>query len=118
MKLQTALWPLLLIPIASLLNTHTEPVVREVLTSQQLFYVKVTPQKTKSKNKKVNFVAELRNAYKVIRYEADTSRVELDWTICPDGKCPEMGQFTIGSAEYNNLGGMIKSQLKNKKATR
>ena len=107
MKLQIALWPLLLIPIASLLNISDEPAVREVFTGQQLFYVKLIPQKTNSKNKKVKFEAALRNAFKVIRYEADTSYVELDWTMCPDGKCPEIGQFVKGSSQYSKLDSII-----------
>jgi hypothetical protein len=52
--------------------------VREVLTSQQLFVVKMTRAKQKSaKHPLVNFKAELRDAFTIICYEKDTSYTEL-----------------------------------------
>jgi hypothetical protein len=78
--------------------------VREVLTSQQLFVVKMTPAKQKSaKHPLVNFKAELRDAFTIICYEKDTSYTELKWTMCPGGVCPLTGTFNAGTPGYKKL---------------
>ena len=78
--------------------------VREVLTSQQLFVVKMTPAKQKSaKHPLVNFKAELRDAFTIICYEKDTSYTELKWTMCPGGACPLTGTFNAGTPGYKKL---------------
>ena len=83
---------------------------REVLTSQQMFVVEVQPiKKGKYKNKRVNFHAELRDAFQVFKYTKDSSVVELDWVMCPDGKCPEAKYYEPGTAEYAQLDILIKN---------
>ncbi|MCD8740471.1 hypothetical protein LT679_07645 [Mucilaginibacter roseus] len=83
---------------------------REVLTSQQMYTVEVTPiKKGKYKNKRVNFRAELRDVFQVYRYAKDTSILELDWVLCPDGKCPEAKYYEPGTAEYAQLDVLIKN---------
>lgn len=89
-------------------KNHDAP--REVLTSQQLFVVEVQPvKKGKLKNKRVNFRAELRGAFQVFKYTKDTSIVELDWVMCPDGNCPEAKYYEPGTAEYAQLDVLIKN---------
>ncbi|MBD1363338.1 hypothetical protein IDJ77_05890 [Mucilaginibacter sp. ZT4R22] len=78
--------------------------VREVLTSQQLFMVKVSPVKGKNAKKGLfDFKAELRDAFMVILYDKDTSRTELDWVMCPDGKCPIATTYRSGTPGYKQL---------------
>lgn len=78
--------------------------VREVLTSQQLFVVKMTRARQKSaKQPLVNFKAELRDAFTVLCYEKDTSYTELKWTMCPGGVCPTTGTFKFGTPGYKKL---------------
>jgi hypothetical protein len=82
--------------------------VREVLTSQQLFVVKMTRAKQKSaKHPLVNFKAELRDAFTIICYEKDTSYTELKWTMCSSGACPLTGTFNIGTPGYKKLDTLI-----------
>lgn len=107
MKLRFAIWPLIILPLANLLNTDNEPAVREVLTGQQLFVTKLIPLKGKSRNTKQKIEAELRDAFKVIKYSGDSTSVELDWTLC-EGNCPEVGQFEEGSLGYSKIGSLIK----------
>jgi len=78
--------------------------VREVLTSQQLFVVKMARAKQKSaKHPMVNFKAERRDAFTIICYEKDTSYTELKWTMCPGGVCPLTGTFNAGTPGYKKL---------------
>jgi hypothetical protein len=78
--------------------------VREVLTSQQLFVVKMTRARQKSaKQPLLNFKAELRDAFTVLCYEKDTSYTELKWTMCPGGVCPTTGAFKFGTPGYKKL---------------
>ncbi|HKG07952.1 MAG TPA: hypothetical protein VKB19_15910 [Pedobacter sp.] len=112
MKLRLAAWPLVLIPIFALLTVKRDPAVREIFTSEQLFVTKLTPVKSRSKKGQKKFEAKLRAAFKVIKYQGDTSYVELDWTLCPNGQCPEMGQFEEGSSGYEKIGSLIKSVQK------
>lgn len=113
MKLRISILPLLIIPVFFSTAKHT-PVVREVLTSQQLFVVKLSTLKTKSKKGTQKFEAETRDAFKVIRYERDSSYVELNWTICPEGDCPEMGQFDEGTPGYRKIDTLILKNLSQK----
>ena len=108
MKLHFAIWPIFIFPIASLLNFGREPAFREIMTSQQLFITKLTPIKGRGKKKEQKFEAELRDAFKIIKYKGDSTYVELDWTLCPDGKCPEIGQFKEGSLDYSKIDSLIR----------
>lgn len=112
MKLRLTIWPLIIIPIATLLTVDRNPAMREILTSEQLFVTKLAPVKSKSKKAKQKFEARLHDAFKVIRYQGDSSYVELDWTLCPDGDCPEMGQFEEGTSGYKKIDSLIKSTRK------
>lgn len=88
--------------------------VREVLTSQQLFLVEATPIKgPKAKKGDVNFKAELRDAFMVILYAKDTSSTELDWVMCPNGKCPIAKTYNQGTPEYTQLDTWITNARKN-----
>jgi hypothetical protein len=111
MKLQLTILPLFIIPLATLLTVSRDAAVREILTSEQLFVTKLTPIKN-TKNTKQKFEARLRGAFKVIRYQGDSSYVELDWTLCPNGQCPQMGQFEEGTSGYRKIDTLIKSACK------
>jgi hypothetical protein len=76
------------VAVATYLVLTREPTVREILTSQQLVVTKLIPLKGKLKKTKQGFEAELREVFKVIKYENDSTYVELDWTLCPSGCCP------------------------------
>lgn len=80
---------------------------REVLTSQQLFTTKVSALKKKGKKDLLNYKAELRNAFKIVAFDGDTTFTELDWTMCPDGKCPEVGLYESETEAYKKLDGLI-----------
>lgn len=79
---------------------------REVYTSQQLFVVEISP-KRKPSDKRVKFKAELRDAFKIICYDQDTTYTELNWTMCQDNNCPRPGVYDQGTAEYNKLAEII-----------
>lgn len=82
----------------------SEQVSREVLTSQQLFMVKMSKgKKTRSGKRLVNFKAELRDAFMIVCYKGDKSFTEQSWRMCPDGKCPVPGTYEIGSEKYKHL---------------
>jgi len=85
-----------------------EPIVREILTSQQLVVTKLIPLKGKLKETKQGFEAELRDVFKVIKYDNDSIYVELDWTLC-SGRCPEMGQYKEGTPGYRKIDNLISS---------
>ena len=108
MKLRLAIWPLIILPLANLITIDNEPAIREVLTSQQLFVTKLTPIKGRFRKTKQKFEAELRDAFKVVIYKSDSTYVELDWTMCPDGKCPDVGQFEEGTLAYARIDSLIK----------
>lgn len=77
---------------------------REVLLSQQLFTVKISkPKNKKAKPGIVDFKAELRDAFTIICYDNDKTITELNWSMCPNGKCPVAGTFDFGSSEYKYL---------------
>ena len=88
-------------------NVTRKPVVREVLTSQQLFVVTATPVKGKDAGKLFDLKGELRDAFMIIGYLDNGSVEELKWTMCPDGKCPETGTFKAGTKEYAKLDSLI-----------
>ena len=113
MKLRLAIWPLIILPLANLITIDNEPAVREVLISQQLFVTKLTPVKGRFRKKKQKFEAELRDAFKVILYDKDTSITELDWTMFPDGACPVIGTFKSGTVAYTQLNALIADARKN-----
>jgi hypothetical protein len=101
----------------SLTNSQKE---RQVLLSQQLFMVKASPVKGKNAKKGlVDFKAELRDAFMVILYDKGTSRTELDWVMCPDGKCPIGATYRYGTPGYKQLDAWIangrKSNAESKK---
>lgn len=77
MKLRIVIWPLVICSIAAIIHLNPAPAVREILTSQQLFVVKLTPVIRHSKSTKQKFEAKLQHAFKVIKYESDSSYVEL-----------------------------------------
>jgi hypothetical protein len=116
MKFYCAIWLTLILPFATWSISDTEPSVREIMTSQDLVYTKLGPVKSKSKTAKRNFTAELRDVYRVIKYTADSSYVELDWTLCPDGNCPTVGQYEEGTPYYKKIDTFI-SLAKRRKAT-
>jgi hypothetical protein len=88
-------------------NLHSQK-IREVLTSRQLFTIDLSSvNKRPSKGDLANFKAELRDAFKVILYEKDTSFTELNWAMCPDGKCPAVGMFKSGTLEYMQVDAWI-----------
>jgi hypothetical protein len=111
MKPHSATWLIIIFPLATGLTSANEPAVREILTSQQLFVTKLMPSSGKSKSKRQEFEGELRDAFKVIKYKGDSSYVELDWTLCPDGKCPETGQFEEGPPRYKMIDSLINLKL-------
>lgn len=112
MKFRPFIWPILIFPAAILLTASQQPSVREILTSQHLFVVKLSPPTSKSKNARRKFEAAMRDTFTVIRHEGDSSYVELDWTMCPDGKCPEVGQFEEGSQAYIKIDSLIQASTK------
>ena len=115
MKFKHFIWPILILPVAILLSASQAPSVREIMTSQHLFIVQLEPlAKGKSQKARRKFKAELRDSFKVIRYEGDSSYLELDWTMCPDGKCPEVGQFDEGTVSYIAIDSLIRSCTKKK----
>ncbi len=89
----------------SLVDTiFKDSIKRQVLLSQQLFVVKITPAKgEKAKKGIVDVKAELRDAFTVILYTKDTARIELEDAMCPDGKCPVGKMYDYGTAEYKHL---------------
>lgn len=87
-------------------TTYNKNVVREVLSSQDLFIVKMS--RIKGKKNKFNLDAKLRNTFTVIRYTDDTTIVELDWILCPDGKCPEAKLYKEGTGESVRLDSVMK----------
>ncbi|RYY37365.1 MAG: hypothetical protein EOP46_02930 [Sphingobacteriaceae bacterium] len=84
-----------------------KPKIREVLTSQQLFVVTATAAKGKDAAKLFDLKGELRDAFMIIGYLDNGSVEELNWTMCPDGKCPETGTFKAGTKEYVQLDSLI-----------
>jgi hypothetical protein len=116
MKFYCAIWLTLILPFATSLFLDTEPSVREIMTSQDLVYTKLGPVKSKSKTAKRNFKAELRDVYKVIKHTVDSSYVELNWTVCPAGNCPTVGQYEEGTPYYKKIDTFI-SLAKRRKAT-
>ncbi|TFF40734.1 hypothetical protein [Mucilaginibacter psychrotolerans] len=92
------------IPEPAIDSIRKESKVREVLLSQQLFMVKISPIKGKHpKNVDVNFKAELRDAFMIIRYEGDKSITEQEWRMCPAGKCPIATTYNFGTPGYKQL---------------
>ncbi|TCC88191.1 hypothetical protein EZ428_20940 [Pedobacter frigiditerrae] len=87
--------------------------VREVLTGKHLFVVSLQPNKNK---KSASLLAESRNSFMVVSYENDSSKVIIDWTMCPDGKCPEPKLYYPEKPDYDQLDSLINTQLKLKEA--
>ncbi|WP_184545194.1 hypothetical protein [Mucilaginibacter sp. FT3.2] len=82
--------------------------VRQVLISQQLFLVELSPVKgSKPKDKLVNFKGELRDAFMIICYNGNKTIEELGWSMCPNGKCPIGKSYNAGTKEYDELDGVI-----------
>ncbi len=81
---------------------------REVLTAQKLVVIKVIQRKNRDS---VDFVSELRDVFTVINYDEKQSSVLLDWTVCPDGKCPEAKMYNPGTREYEQLDSLVIQQL-------
>jgi hypothetical protein len=94
--------------------------VREVLTSQQLFVVKIHPIKRKNaKPHTVKVRAELRNAFRVTSYENDTPHMDLNWAMCPGGVCSIPGTYKFGTPGYKKLDtpiAMAQAKLRKEKA--
>jgi hypothetical protein len=84
---------------------HRKLKVREVLTSQQLFLVELSPIKGKrsKKGNYINFKAELRDAFMIYCYDNDKVIKEQDWAMCPNGLCPKPGSYNWGTPEYKQL---------------
>lgn len=80
-----------------------KPVMREVLTSQQLFVVNTVS----TSGSPFSLKGELRGAFMIVGYLDNGSVEELKWTMCPDGKCPETGTFKAGTKEYAHLDSLI-----------
>lgn len=82
--------------------------IREVFTSQQLFVTEVRPIKKDKSGKKVKFKAELRDAFKVVCYDADSAYTELNWVRSDqDSGQPRMGIYYPGTTEYQKLDSLI-----------
>lgn len=82
--------------------------VRQILLSQQLFLVELSPVKgSKPKDKLVNFKGELRDAFMIVCYNGNKTTTELDWSMCPNGKCPIGKSYNQGTKEYDELDGLI-----------
>lgn len=96
-------------------STRVNSKVREVFTSQQLFITDIQPLKKGKKGKKVKFKAELRDAFKIIRYDEDSVYTELNWVMCTKYGQPEAGQYTEGTSEYKKLEVLIANVKKNLK---
>ena len=107
MQLISATWLSLLFLFTSQLVFNDQPAVRDVQLSQNLFVTKLIPLKGKLKGKRQGFTAELRDTYRVTKYVGDSVYVELDWTLCPDGHCPEFGLFKEGTAGYQMIDSLI-----------
>jgi len=86
-------------------SISSEKKVREILTSQQLFMVKISS--IKGKKSRFKFKAELRDAFLIVRYDGDKTITELNWTKCPNGNCPVPGQYNFGTTEYNQIDSLI-----------
>ena len=75
----------------------------EVMTSQELFAVDVR----NGKNKKVNFRGELRDAFKAVRYDTDSTTCETGWLLASaNGGFPAC-RYTKGQAGYDKLDSII-----------
>ena len=118
MKLNRSIIALALILVTGTLafTQKSQPVTsvatqeREVFTGQRLVTVKINPQNNKDS---VNFVAKLRDVFTVISYDEKRSSTLLDWTVCPDGKCPEAKIYHPGTLEYEQLDSLVVQQLAN-----
>jgi hypothetical protein len=91
---------------------------REVLTSQKLFITELSNIKEDKNGEKANIKAELRDAFKIIRYDIDSPRTELDWLLSSEYGDPKAGLYNEGTAEYQKLDTLItniKKKLAKKK---
>lgn len=99
-------------------STLVKSGIREVFTSQQLFVTEVHPIKKGKSSKRVKFKAELRDAFKVICYDADSSHTELNWVrLNQDYGQPRMGLYYPGTPEYQKLDSLIIKITKKVKKT-
>jgi len=89
--------------------------IREVLTSQEMFITKLSAVKKNKKGKKINFTAELKDAFKVIRHDVDSSYIELDWLLSSKYGDPKAGVYNEGTAEFQKLDSLI-TKIKKKSA--
>jgi hypothetical protein len=76
----------------------------EVLTSQQLFVVSIKQLKNK---KKVNFRAELRDAFMVVRYDSDSTATKTEWLMSSKYGVYDMGRYNKGELGYQKLDSLI-----------
>jgi hypothetical protein len=83
---------------------------REVLTAQKLVLVELKPSLTHKDS--VHFEFKLRDVFTVINYEKNKSSVLLDWTVCPDGNCPEAKLYYPKTTAYRELDVLVQDVLK------
>ncbi|PTT02550.1 hypothetical protein DBR11_04485 [Pedobacter sp. HMWF019] len=107
MKINTSHLVLILAALICLGFSKISSKKREVFTSQQLFTTKVSALKKKGKKDLLDYKAELRDAFKIVAYDGDTTYTELNWTMCPDGKCPEAGLYESETEVYKKLDELI-----------
>lgn len=76
----------------------------EVMTSQQLFVVDI---RRSSKKHKASFKAELRDAFKAVRYETDSTTCETGWLLASANGGFSAGMYNKGQAGYDKLDSII-----------
>jgi hypothetical protein len=76
----------------------------EVLTGQQLFVVSIKPLKDK---KKANFRAELRDAFKIVRYDSDSTSIQTEWLMSSKYGVYAIGRYNKGEVGYEKLDRLI-----------
>ena len=72
-----------------------------------MFVTEVRSVKKDKNGQNAKFKAELRDAYKVIRYDVDSGRTELDWVMCSEYGKPKVGLYEVGTSEYRELNRLI-----------
>lgn len=80
---------------------------REILTSQQLFITSLRNLKQHQNHQSADLKANLKDAFKIICYDGDSSYTELDWTMSDRYGNPQPVVCKEGSAVYKKLDDQI-----------